>query len=87
MYIGIKKRVNKYREQVFYLYLCESKRIEGRVTNKQRYLLSVKERDLMNGQYKDLFSTKLITLDNEVTQALERKVKSILEESRMQKAI
>jgi hypothetical protein len=80
MYIRAKKRENKNREQVFYLYLCESKRKEGKVINKQKYLLSVKEQDLMNGVYKEIFSTKLSILENnEVKRILDKKVKGIFE--------
>lgn len=82
MYIGIKRRKNKREQLVMYLYLCESKRIEGRVTNKQKYLISIKEDDLKSGRYEDLFNERLIGLDSESKQILDNKILQLLEDIR-----
>jgi len=79
MYIRVKKRENKNGKQVFFLYLCESKRVEGKVTNKQKYLLSIREQDLMNGCYNEQFRTKLSALESEERQMVEKKVLETLE--------
>lgn len=79
MYIGVKQRQNKHSEQVFYLYLCQSKRVEGKVTNKQKYLLSVREKDLLNGTFKEKFNTKLSSVEYEVKQRVEKKVTIIMQ--------
>ena len=46
MYITVKKRENKKDISVFYLYVCESVRVEGKVKNTQRYFGSINETDL-----------------------------------------
>lgn len=77
MYIRAKKRMNNKGERVFYLYLCNSKRIEGKVTNEQKYLLSVKEQDLMNGCYIEKLKTKLPAFGDGEMQMLENRVKKM----------
>lgn len=79
MYIGVKQRENKHSERMFYLYLCESKRIEGKVTNKQKYLTSVSERSLMDGSYKQVFDSKLATLDETAKEIVDRKVSQMIQ--------
>lgn len=79
MYIRIKRRVAKNFEKVFYFYLCESKRIEGKVTNKQKYLLSAREQDLESGVYKEKYKTTLSYLENEEKQMLEKKVSEVFD--------
>lgn len=56
---------------MFYLYLCKSKRIEGKVVNEQKYFLSVKEQDLINGCYIEKLKTKLPTFGHAEMQMLE----------------
>lgn len=46
MYINAKQRENKHKVKVYYIYLCESVRVEGRVKNTQRYVGSIKETEL-----------------------------------------
>jgi len=75
----MKKRVAKNNEKVFYIYLCESKRIEGKVTNRQKYLLSTREQDLVSGDYKEKFRTKLSYLEHEEKQMLEKKVSEVFD--------
>lgn len=48
MYIAKKERDNKYGEKVYYLYLATSKRMEGKVKNIQKYMLSLRHIDLVN---------------------------------------
>ncbi|MBP1965186.1 hypothetical protein [Paenibacillus aceris] len=79
MYIRVKKRQSKNNENVFYLYLCESKRVEGKVTSRQRYLLSVKEQDLMNDRIKVKLNVKLSHLEEEVKDIFDTKVTRIME--------
>lgn len=50
MYIRVKWRKRNNGERIAYLYLCESKRFEGKVTNTQRYLFSIKQHDLLGFQ-------------------------------------
>ena len=51
MYVNAKQRIRKRDEKVFYIYLCESTRIGKKVKNTQRYVGSVDEKDLLNGDY------------------------------------
>lgn len=46
MYIAKKERTDKNGVKVFYLYLAESKRVDGKVKNSQRYVTSFKECDI-----------------------------------------
>lgn len=64
MYVAFKNRENKYKEKIYYVYLCESKRVDGKVRNTQRYVTSVKQNDIVSGRYKELFAenTKLIEM-------------------------
>jgi hypothetical protein len=78
MYIAVKERQNKYNDRVFYLYLSESKRIDGKVQNKQKYLTSVREIDFKNGSYVDVFKQKLNHLTEDEREVLEDKVKKIM---------
>lgn len=48
MYIAKKQRTNKYGEKVLYLYLAESRRVDGIVKNTQRYITNFKPSDLMD---------------------------------------
>lgn len=48
MYIAKKERENKKGEQVYYFYLAVSKRVEGKVTNIQKYMISLKYDDLLD---------------------------------------
>lgn len=79
MYIRVKQRDNKHSERVFYLYLCQSKRIEAKVTNKQKYLVSVREQDLVSGYYKEKFRTKLSFLEHEEMHMLEKKLADMID--------
>ncbi len=79
MYIRVKKRIAKNNGNVFYLYLCESKRSEGKVTNKQKYLFSAKEQDLVNGDYKGKLRAKLSFLEHNELQILEKKVSKVFD--------
>lgn len=54
MYINIKNRTNKKDVEVFYLYVCESHRVEGRVKNTQKYFGSIKETDILNEDFSSL---------------------------------
>lgn len=74
MYIAVKQRENEHSERVFYLYLCQSKRVEGKVTNRQKYLISVREQNFMNGTYKEKFNDKMASLANDVKEKLQRKI-------------
>lgn len=38
MYINARERTNKKDIKVFYIYICVSRRIEGKVTNTQKYV-------------------------------------------------
>lgn len=49
MYITARKRRNKKDIRAFYLYVCESHRVDGEVKNTQRYFGSVHETDLLEG--------------------------------------
>lgn len=51
MYVNAKKRANKKEIEVFYIYLCESVRIEGKVKNTQRYVGSINEEKLAENDY------------------------------------
>ena len=51
MYITLKERENKRGIKTYYIYVCESKRVEGKVVNKQRYAGSVKETELKENDY------------------------------------
>lgn len=79
MYIRVKKRLAKNNGNVFYLYLCESKRIEGKVTNKQRYLFSAREQDLVNEDYIEKLRAKLSMLEHDELQMLEKKVSEVVD--------
>lgn len=61
MYIAKKERTDKNGIKVFYLYLAESKRIDGKVKNIQRYVTSFKEEDVKD---KDKFNVKIKDLSN-----------------------
>lgn len=78
MYIAIKSRRNKHDEEVFYLYLCESKRVEGKVKNTQKYLTSVRDIDFVSGKYKKIYDDKLSNLSLKERQVLDRKTEEIL---------
>lgn len=51
MYVNAKKRMNKKDIEVFYIYLCESVRVEGVVKNTQRYVGSINEEQLAMKDY------------------------------------
>ena len=48
LYIAKKQRTNKHGEKVLYLYLAESRRIDGIVKNSQRYITNFKTSDLLD---------------------------------------
>lgn len=54
MYINVKNRKNKKDVKVFYLYVCESHRVEGKVKNTQKYFGSIKETDILDGDFSAL---------------------------------
>lgn len=47
MYVNLKQRENKKNIKVYYIYVCESKRVDGKVKNTQRYFGSIKETELV----------------------------------------
>lgn len=49
MYITAKKRRNQKDIRAYYLYVCESHRVDGVVKNKQEYFGSVHETALIDG--------------------------------------
>lgn len=51
MYVNLKQRTNKKNIKVFYIYVCESVRIEGKVKNTQKYFGNIKETELVNDDY------------------------------------
>lgn len=48
MYVNAKSRKNKKDVKVFYLYVAESHRVNGKVQNTQKYFGSISELDLVN---------------------------------------
>lgn len=51
MYVNAKKRQNKKNIQVFYIYLCESHRVQGKVKNTQRYVGSIDQEAINERDY------------------------------------
>lgn len=51
MYVNLKQRTNKKNIRVFYVYVCESVRVEGKVKNTQKYFGSINELALIEGDY------------------------------------
>lgn len=59
MYINARERINKKDQKVFYLYLCVSRRIDGKVTNTQKYIGKIDEKCLEEKDYSFLESPKI----------------------------
>lgn len=59
MYVNAKQRKNKKEVNVYYIYLCESHRIEGKVKNTQRYVGSINEERLAERDYSFLEEKEL----------------------------
>lgn len=66
MYVNAKQRKNKYNTRIYYIYLCESHRVEGKVKNTQRYVGSINEERLEERDYSFLEETKLEITEKEM---------------------
>ena len=72
MYVNAKQRTNKKDVKVFYIYLCESNRIEGKVVNTQRYVGSIKEDALQEEDYTSLKEKLEELTDEEIKIVMEK---------------
>lgn len=59
MYVNVKQRPKKNLTKVYYIYLSESHRVEGKVKNTQRYVGSISEERLAERDYSFLDESKL----------------------------
>lgn len=79
MYVNAKQRANKKQVKVFYIYLCESHRVDGKVKNTQRYVGSINEERLAERDYSFLEETKLEITVKE-TELVKDKLDTLAEE-------
>lgn len=64
MYINARERINK-KGKMFYIYVCVSRRIDGKVTNTQRYVGKISTEQLAENDYSFLESPKIELTDKE----------------------